>query len=66
MNKAERLFEKVGFWNMPSVKISVKNQEEQMGIIERKEGDCKCGEHHGTNNNCSYCNQFAESQTIGE
>jgi hypothetical protein len=29
MNKAEELFEEVGFWNMPSVKISVRNQEEQ-------------------------------------
>ena len=64
MNKAEELFEKTGYWNMPSVKVSVKNQEEQMGIIETKEDDCKCGEHHGTNKNCSFCYQFAEQQTL--
>lgn len=25
MNKAEELFEKIGFWNMPCVQISLKN-----------------------------------------
>ena len=65
MNQAEELFEKLGFWNMSSVKISVRNQEEQLGITEKKEDDCGCGEHQGTNKNCSFCNQFAEQQTLG-
>lgn len=48
------------FWDMPSVNISDKNQSEMLGITESKEGDCMCGEHHGTNKNCSFCSQFAE------
>lgn len=66
MNKAEELFEKIDFWNMPSVKISVRNQEEQLGIVENIDDGCKCGEHQGINKDCSYCKQFAESKTLGE
>ena len=55
MNKAERLFERIGFWNMPSVRISERNQLEKLGVIKIEEDNCKCGEHHGTNNDCSFC-----------
>ena len=54
----------IDFWDMSSVKISVRNQEEQMGIVENIDDGCKCGEHHGTNKNCSFCSQFAEEQTL--
>ena len=64
MNKAEQLFEEIGFWNMPSVRIGDKNQSEMLGITESKEGNCKCGEHQGTNKDCSFCSQFAEEQTL--
>jgi len=62
--KTDGLFDKTGFWNMPSVKISEKNQIEQVRSIEPKERDCRCGQHHGTNKDCSYCKQYAEQQTI--
>ena len=52
--------EEVVFENMSCVRISDRNQSEKLGIIETKEGDCECGKHHGTNKNCSFCNQFAE------
>ena len=33
MNRAEKLFEKVGFWNMPCVKIS---EKQQLKMIENE------------------------------